>query len=307
MAFETKYADLDEFDLLWISRERMTRGVVHVTLEHHGWELHATGRRSTVTASRVRAPRHTRSRASRRPRPRSSGTGSEGGGRPFCPLITAGWAAPPGPRPSPSIAAVKYSRALQAISSPNGKSVLRGGRRRAAAPRSRADRGWADGRGNARGIVGRARGRPRPGGRLRAPRRALDPPPRGAAPIRCCDWARAPTSPGGGRGRVRSARLSLGARPEAGAGATPTARYCERGPGGAARWRSSARSAKTGAIRARPRSAPACWRILGELGLIEFSPEPPACRVLEATRRELVRVTYVRALHATASRRSNAR
>ena len=27
--------------------------------------------------------------------------------------------------------------------------------------------------------------------------------------------------------------------------------------------------------------------ILGELGLVEFSLEPPACRVVEATRREL--------------------
>ena len=41
------------------------------------------------------------------------------------------------------------------------------------------------------------------------------------------------------------------------------------------------------AIRERPRSAPACVVILGELGLIEFALEPPACRVIEATRREL--------------------
>jgi single-stranded-DNA-specific exonuclease len=39
-----------------------------------------------------------------------------------------------------------------------------------------------------------------------------------------------------------------------------------------------------------PRTAEVCARmlvILGELGLVEFSVEPPACRVVEATRREL--------------------
>jgi hypothetical protein len=39
-----------------------------------------------------------------------------------------------------------------------------------------------------------------------------------------------------------------------------------------------------------PRTAEVCARmlaILGELGLLEFSLEPPACRVVEATRRQL--------------------
>ena len=161
-----------------------------------------------------------------------------------------------------------------------------------------------DGRRPGGGVLGRARRRPGPGRGLRAPGGARPAARRrGAIPLLGARRTRAPRLGRGRRGlRPRGVAPRAPAAPRAGRDASGRCASSDA-VGGRPR-RSSGRCAAQGR---HPRTAELCARLLAcsrELGLIELTLDPPACRVVEGTRTDLeLSPTYPR-LPASATRRS---